>query len=620
MKNDNTITIQNLKDLDLLVQQIRRLEQANERPEKKALQQYMSVFDNSGAPAIIIENDMLVSRANPKFEELTGFTKTEIEGRLKWPQFLVEEDRERMVRYHTLRRIREDKAPEEYECTVVTKTGQLKYIYMKVGMIPGTRRSVASFTDITSLKLTEQALRESDRRLSTLMGNLPGMAYRGSNDARRTMTFLSQGCRGLTGLDPAVLTGADAGGYADLIHPDDRKMVLAVIQKAVSQRRAYEMVYRIRLADNDGEKWVWEKGVGVFSPEDELVALEGFITDFTDQKRSEQALVQENIRLRSSMKDRYQFCGIIGKSPAMQQIYEMILKAAASDANVIIYGESGTGKELVARAIHDTSDRNRRNFVPVNCGAIPEGLFESEFFGYKKGAFSGAHVAKKGYIDMAEGGTLFLDEVGEISLHMQVKLLRAIDQGGYTPLGGNEVLRPEIRIVAATNRDLKMFVQKGLMRKDFFYRIHIIPIHLPPLRERKEDLPLLIEHFLKKYDKQDHGELISGRVLEFMNRYEWPGNVRELQNVLHRYATLNRLDLVDTDAHEPEGRLPDFRGPIEEQADVPDFRTAVRRFEKALILKTLEQSRWHREAAAKRLGLPVRTFFRKLKALDISSA
>ncbi|GBC62432.1 sigma-54-dependent Fis family transcriptional re gulator [Desulfonema ishimotonii] len=612
MKDHKNIPARNLKKRESPKPQIRVSDQAESRSDDVDAR-YMTVFEKSGAPAIIIEADMTILRANPKFEQLTGFSKREIEGRMKWRQFVVEEDRERMERYHTLRRINEAIAPDEYECKTTHKSGELRYIFMKVGMIPGTRKSIASFTDITPLKQTEQALRESERRISTLMGNLPGMAYRGQNDPRRTMIFLSQGCRGLIGIDPPPLSGETACAYADLIHLDDREMVHRKIQAAIAKGHSYELVYRVILTEGV-EKWVWEKGVAVYSPDNVLVALEGFITDFTDQKRSEQALVQENMRLRSSMKERWQFGNIVGKSPPMQKVYELILNAAASDAGVIIYGESGTGKELVARAIHDMSKRNRMNFVPINCGAIPENLFESEFFGYKRGAFSGAHIAKKGYIDMADGGTLFLDEMGEISLNMQVKLLRAIEGGGYTPLGGNDVHKPNIRIVAATNRKLKDFVRKGLMREDFFYRIHIIPIHIPPLRERKEDLPLLIDYFLQKYDKTDRLEMITDKIMKSMDHYDWPGNVRELQNVLHRYATLNRLDFIDSYMKDLSRDSPHKAEP-EIGYETEDYQTALKRFEKDFIRNALERHQWHKEKTAKSLGIPLRTFFRKLKKL-----
>ncbi|MGB9499172.1 MAG: sigma 54-interacting transcriptional regulator [Dissulfuribacterales bacterium] len=200
--------------------------------------------------------------------------------------------------------------------------------------------------------------------------------------------------------------------------------------------------------------------------------------------------------------------------------------AETQDASVILYGESGTGKELVAKEIHEMGDRKNGNFVPVNCGALPENLMESEFFGYKKGAFTGANADKKGFLDMAHGGTLFLDELGEISLNFQVKLLRALEDGSYTPLGSQQSRTSDARVVAAINRDLQAAIRKGQMREDFFYRVHIIPIYLPPLRDRAEDIPLPIEHFLKIHSQHAQAPAISGNMLEALLPHDWSGNFK----------------------------------------------------------------------------------------------
>ncbi|MGD9975096.1 MAG: sigma-54 interaction domain-containing protein [Desulfatirhabdiaceae bacterium] len=374
------------------------------------------------------------------------------------------------------------------------------------------------------------------------------------------------------------------------------------------------------LRKNGSRIWVSLHARPIVDHQGNLLLVEGIFFDITDKKREadalrerEEYLRKENIRLRSNIKDRYRFGDIIGKSAAMQDVYEMILKAAATVTNVIIYGESGTGKELVARAIHQFSDRKNKRFVPVNCGAIPENLLESEFFGYKKGAFTGAATNKSGYLDLADGGVLFLDELGEIGLNLQVKLLRVLEGGGYTPVGGVEVKKPDIRILAATNRNLQDYVARGIMREDFYYRIHIIPIHLPPLRERKDDIPLLIEHFMKNAGTGNESRSVTGDMMEAMIRHDWPGNVRELQNVLHRFQSLNHFDLVEHNTSVAPGKRP---------AVVPEeicnmgsekFSETMDRVEKGLLLSALESNQWHREAAAKSIGLAPRTFYRKIK-------
>ena len=327
-------------------------------------------------------------------------------------------------------------------------------------------------------------------------------------------------------------------------------------------------------------------------------------------KEEVEHLLKENIQLRSSIKERYKFGDIIGKSPAMQEVYELILKATATNAAVAIYGESGTGKELVAKAIHDMSNRHDRAFVPVNCGAIPENLLESEFFGHRREAFTGAQIDKNGLLDLADGGILLLDEVGELSLSLQVKLLRAIEGGGYIPVGDTKTRKSDFRIISATNKNLQELVNKGLMRDDFFYRLQVIPIILPPLREHKEDIPLLVEHFLR-INGNNKKPLIPSKIMEALMNYDWPGNVRELQNVLHRYLTVKRLDFMDI--AKPKLVAQD-NGQIEESnLEGLNFHSAVEDFEKDIIIKGLEYNQWHKAKAASALGLPRRTFFRKLR-------
>lgn len=330
-------------------------------------------------------------------------------------------------------------------------------------------------------------------------------------------------------------------------------------------------------------------------------------------KEEQERIKKENITLKSTMKERFKFGSIIGKSEAMQDVYEYILKASASDANIIIFGESGTGKELVARSIHDASERRANNFTAVNCGAIPESLFESEFFGYRKGAFTGANVNTHGFFDESNGGSLFLDEIGELSLGMQVKLLRAIEGGEYTPVGSNKSQKADVRIIAATNRDIINQVKNREMREDFYYRINVISIMLPPLRDRKEDIPLLVDHFIKIKQNGNKPVRIPANIMEMLFNYNWPGNIRELQNVLHRYIAIKRLDFINP--NQPQHEMDALQNEILENSQ--DFQLAMRNFEKKLILKALEKSNWHKANAASLLGLPRRTFFRKIQNLGV---
>jgi transcriptional regulator with PAS, ATPase and Fis domain len=291
----------------------------------------------------------------------------------------------------------------------------------------------------------------------------------------------------------------------------------------------------------------------------------------------------------------------------------LILKIAQSNSNVVIYGESGTGKELVAKTIHELSRRHESRFVPINCGAIPAELLESEFFGYKKGAFTGAAIDKIGYLDWANGGTLFMDEVAELNTNMQAKLLRAIDGGGYTPVGSQETIRPDVRIIAATNHDLLENVRNGLMRADFFYRLHILPISIPPLRDRIKDLPLLVDHFLRLFSEENRVVDIPDQIMQKMLAYHWPGNVRELQNSIRRYMTLNRMDFLPVDAIKPVNSL---NIGMQGNRDLLSFTLDA---EAAYIKHILEKNNWHRGQAAKVLGINRKTLYTKIQRYNLKA-
>lgn len=332
-------------------------------------------------------------------------------------------------------------------------------------------------------------------------------------------------------------------------------------------------------------------------------------------KHERDQLAQENITLRTGMGERYKFGDLIGRSAAMQQVYVEIVQAAASDANVLICGESGTGKEIAARTIHQLSARQKYPFVPINCGTVPETLFEREFFGHCKGAFTDATMDKPGYFDQAHGGTLFLDEVAELPPALQVKLLRALEYKEYIPLGSTQNKHVDVRIISATNKDVKAYLREGLIRKDFFYRIRILVITLPPLRERREDIPLLIEHFLKLYAGETAHAAIPGKLLSALCGYDWPGNVRELQNELQRYLAGQRLEFIGTSLTEFD--IGEVNAQFGFDPPHTSFHEAVAAFEKHLILNTLAQNAGQRGKTAQILGIPTKTLYNKLKKYGV---
>ena len=430
------------------------------------------------------------------------------------------------------------------------------------------------------------------------------------------MVFVSEGCFDLTGYRPGELIGDRFVSYNDLVHEDYKGIVFHQAQQALNARRPFKYTSPI-ISKNGGEKWVFEHGVGVYNDDGEAIELEGFISDITQTVEAEKKLEQANIFLKETVRDTDIFCGMIGRSDVIRKVFNQVLVAAESDANVIVYGDSGTGKEMVARAIHDLSHRKDKRLVPVNCGAIPENLIESEFFGYKKGAFSGAFVDKIGFLDQADGGTLMLDEVGEINPNMQIKLLRAIEDYGFIPIGGKEVHKPDIRIIASTNKDLQEQVKTGEIREDFFFRVHVISIKVPALEERKEDIPLLTAHFLNKLGNGKKIKALPQELTRSMMAYDWPGNIRELQNFINRF-----LVSADTEFFKFKDKAPYELNQSLEPLSVDDaagggLQGYLSSFEKKLILKTLKENNWHRGKTADALQIHYRSLLRKMKRFGI---
>ncbi len=309
---------------------------------------------------------------------------------------------------------------------------------------------------------------------------------------------------------------------------------------------------------------------------------------------------------------------IIGQHPLIQKIHALIKKVTATDATVLIMGESGTGKELVARAIHGLSPRGDRPFIPVNCGAIPAELLESEIFGHERGAFTGAIGARAGMFQLANGGTIFLDEVGEMNPRLQVKLLRVLQDREIRPVGSDRTTKVDVRVIAATNKDLQHEVERGGFREDLFYRLQVIPIVMPPLRERRSDIPLLVDHFLEKQNRKraDRPVQISDETMVHLWEYDWPGNVRELENLLERMVILSEDSLVRVE-HLPsnirsfisEKRIP--KPTLSENG--LDLNSAVEEFENRLIEEALRRTKGNKQAAARLLGLKRTTLVAKLR-------
>jgi DNA-binding NtrC family response regulator len=367
---------------------------------------------------------------------------------------------------------------------------------------------------------------------------------------------------------------------------------------------------------------------------EELVARVGAHLALREARR---ALEEQNARLREEIEAHHRSKAtiqclvdemrpgahageILGESPAVKRLLEQIGLVAATDSTVLILGETGTGKELVARAIHDRSPRRERPLVKVNCAALPRELVESELFGHEKGAFTGATQQRRGRFELADGGTLFLDEVGELPLEAQVKLLRVLQEHEFERVGGTRSLRTDVRVIAATNRDLARQVEAGGFRSDLYYRLNVFPLALPPLRERREDIPGLTAHFIDRAGRK-LGRRLDGASPAFLARaaaYGWPGNVRELENVVERAAILARGALL-----EPDGSFPVSGGPGPEQQPPPQGNNGLEAVERDHILRVLEATRWVIEGehgAARKLGLNPSTLRARLQKLGIQRA
>jgi DNA-binding NtrC family response regulator len=327
-------------------------------------------------------------------------------------------------------------------------------------------------------------------------------------------------------------------------------------------------------------------------------------------------LFSENRVLRRELDKRYSFSEIIGTSQSLQAVFRLVEKVANSNVSVLINGESGTGKELIARAIHHNSGRSDKPFLAVNCGAIPETLLESELFGHTKGSFTGATADKKGLFRSAESGTLFLDEIGEIPLALQVKLLRALQEHEVTPVGASHPIKFDVRILAATNRDLEKEIEENRFREDLFYRLNVIEIYLPPLRERREDIPLLAKHFVGKIAQEQNSpeKQISKETMSALINYAWQGNVRELQNAIERAFILSADDEIGVDSLPPRIKL--NAAHTFEMKDPDGLRPTLEEIERQYVNEVLKSVNQDKARAANIMGIDLSTLYRKLKRYD----
>ena len=483
-------------------------------------------------------------------------------------------------------------------------------------------------TDIEDSKRAEEALRDSESRLAEAQR----LSHSGSwawNFVTNSVYWSEEAFR-IYGFDPATIPTREL--FQQRVHPDDLPAVEAASADLLAGRDG-ESNFRLVLPDNS-IKHVHSVAHAVTDENGKVVEFVGTVVDVTEQRNAHEALkkafeeirtlrdqlYKENIALRDEVDKASMFEEIVGDSPGLQSLLARVSKIAPSDATALITGETGTGKELIARAIHKRSRRSSRAFVTVNCAATPSSLITSELFGHEKGAFTGALQRRLGRFELAEGGTIFLDEVGELPMETQIALLRVLQEREFERVGGNQTIRTDVRVIAATNRDLQAAIASGAFRSDLFYRLNVIPMQIPPLRERKEDIPLLVEYFINRYSRKAGKRIrtIEKKTLELLQSYSWPGNIRELQNVIERSVVVCETETFSVDQGWFSHSVSSLR---EEEREVkaPSRRSAAQ--EREIIEAALAQAGGRvsgPSGAAAQLGMPASTLESKIRTLKIN--
>ncbi|MBV8356865.1 MAG: sigma 54-interacting transcriptional regulator [Deltaproteobacteria bacterium] len=467
------------------------------------------------------------------------------------------------------------------------------------------------FTDIHERKTAEEKLRQDERELREITNAIPDGIHVFSPD--RTLFYVNK-----TALDYSGLTLEDAQRedyVARLVHPDDLQRVLEDQREVLT--RAIPFDHEIRLRGKDGNyRWFLVRYNPLLDDAGKPIRWYATATDIEERKRAEERTRNENLALREEITRSSMFEEIVGSSQPLRKVLDQVARVAPTDSTVLISGETGTGKELIARAIHRRSNRSARAFIGLNCGAIPPSLIASELFGYEKGAFTGAMQRRIGRFEAADGGTIFLDEVGELSMETQIALLRVLQEREFERMGGSELLKIDVRVLTATNRDLQGAVSAGTFRQDLFYRLNVFPIEMPPLRERTDDVRLLAEYMIDRYAKQVGKRFnnIMSITLELFQKYPWPGNVRELQNVIERAVVLCDEPTFSVDETWLKRPTANFDSAISRLASSTDN-------ERELIEATLAESRGRvsgPSGASAKLGIPRQTLESKILRFGIN--
>ena len=505
----------------------------------------------------------------------------------------------------------------KYETRVRSANGEYRWMFHRKVPLRDTSGNIVkwygSSLDIDERKTAEGKIRTQEAELRQMLDLVPQLVAVFGPDHER----IYANRMGLDYLGVSLEGWRQTRDMRVFVHPDDGDRMRAFFSRALSIGSAYQVDYRVRKADGS-YRWFLARYNPLHDELGRVVRWYVAFTDIEDRKRAEEKLREENAALREEIDKASMFEEIVGTSPALKAVLSYISKVAPSDSTVLITGETGTGKELVARAIHRRSPRVSGPFVSVNCAATPSNLVASELFGHEKGAFTGATQQRLGRFELASGGTIFLDEVGELPAETQITLLRVLQERQFERVGGTRSIRADVRVIAATNRDLQAAVHAGSFRSDLFYRLQVFPIEVPPLRARREDIPLLVEFFIDRYARKAGKTIrhVNKKTLQLLQSYPWPGNIRELQNVIERSMILCESNIFSID----ENWLPQAL-PARESKHHVKLTRRLEAHEKTVIEEALKESRgrvFGPTGAAAKLGIPRSTLESKIRLLKIN--
>jgi formate hydrogenlyase transcriptional activator len=507
--------------------------------------------------------------------------------------------------------------PHEYEARFLGKDGKYRWFLFRWNPLRDEQGHVtrwyAAATDIEDRKQAEEVLRESEKSVRLIVDSIAGLVAMMTPEG--DLEFVNNRVLEYFGRTLDELKG---WATSDAVHPDDLPQVVAVWTHSVETGDAFDVDERLRGADG-AYRWFHIRGLPLRDTEGRIVRWYNLLTDIDERKRAEEKLHDENVALRDELDQVSMFEEIVGSSKTLRTVLSQVAKVAETDSTVLILGETGTGKELIARAIHNRSNRSTRAFVRINCAAVPASLIASELFGHEKGAFTGAVQRRVGRFELAHGGTIFLDEIGELPPETQMTLLRVLQEREFERVGCSQPISVDVRVLAATNRDLNAAINAGTFRQDLFYRLNVFPIQIPALRERRDDIPILLEYFIERYAKQSGKRIrtISKKTLELSQAYDWPGNIRELQNVVERAVVLCDGEMFSVDETWLKRKLP-RETPLSMPASALGRLDAdqEKRIIEAALAETGGRIAGPAGAAAK-LGIPRQTLDSKISTLGI---